>query len=398
MHHLQQLLPTLTGKTVIIRADLNVPRDEAGNITDDARIVASLASIQACLQAGAKVAVTSHLDRPAEGQYDARYSLDKITQRLSELLSMPTVLQQNWVDTPWQAQADTLTILENCRFLRGEKANNVQLSQNMAALADVWVHDAFGAAHRAEASTYGVFKYARMACAGFLLSQEYQALSQALLTPARPVLAVVGGSKVSTKLSILQNLVDKVDQLIVGGGIANTFLAAQGHAVGKSLYEKDLLPEAQAIMKAMQKKNSHGILLPLDVVVAKNFAADAPVVCKNIDAVQSDDMILDVGPATQKHLAGHIAQARTIVWNGPLGVFEFASCAGGTQALAQAIAQSKSFSIAGGGDTLAAIAAFDVRSGMDYISTGGGAFLEFLEGKCLPAFEVLENAAKKLSA
>jgi phosphoglycerate kinase len=381
----------LQGKRVFIRADLNVPQDDAGNITEDTRIRASVPAIRLALDAGAAVMVTSHLGRPTEGQFKPEDSLAPVAARLSELLGQKVELKRDWVDgvevTPGQ-----VVLLENCRLNPGEKKNSDELSQKMAALCDVYVNDAFGTAHRAEATTHGIARYARVACAGPLLAAELDALGKALGQPARPLVAIVAGSKVSTKLTILKTLADKVDHLIVGGGIANTFMLAAGLPIGKSLAEADLVEDARAIIALMEKRGA-SVPIPVDVVCAKQFAPDAQATVKPAGAVAGDDMILDIGPQTAALLAGQIAGAGTIVWNGPVGVFEFDQFAEGTKTLALAIAGSSAFSIAGGGDTLAAIAKYGIANKIDYISTGGGAFLEFLEGKTLPAVEILSQRA-----
>ena len=381
----------LAGKRVLIRADMNVPQDDSGRITDDTRIRASMGGIRAALEKGAAVMVTSHLGRPTEGQFSEADSLAPVARRLSELLGRPVPLVRDWVDGVGVEPGEAV-MLENCRFNKGEKKNDEALAKKYAALADVYVNDAFGTAHRAEASTQGVAKFAKVACAGPLLAAEIDALSRALASPKRPLTAIVAGSKVSTKLTILKSLADKVDQLIPGGGIANTFLLAAGLPIGKSLVEAQLAPEAKEIMVIMEARGA-AVPLPTDVVCGKAFAADTPASVKAVRDVQDDDMILDIGPQSAKRYAELLESAGTIVWNGPVGVFEFPAFEGGTKALAQAIAGSKAFSIAGGGDTLAAIARFGVTDRIGYISTGGGAFLEFLEGKKLPAIEVLESRA-----
>jgi len=387
----------LAGRRVFIRADLNVPQDDAGRITDDTRIRASVPAIEAALKAGAAVMVTSHLGRPTEGQFKPADSLQPVAERLAELLGRPVPLVSNWIeDTAWQSSLDPdeVVLLENCRVNKGEKKDDETLSRTMASFCDVYVNDAFGTAHRAEATTHGIAKYAPVACAGPLLAQELDALGKALHDPKRPLVAIVAGSKVSTKLTILETLSDRVDQLIVGGGIANTFLAAMGKPIGKSLSEPDLVGDAKAIIEKMKKRGAD-VPLPTDVVVGKKFDANTEARTISVDAVQADDMIFDVGPETSRAIDAIVAQAGTIVWNGPLGVFEFAPFAGGTERLAKAIASGPGFSIAGGGDTLAAIAKFDVEKDIGYISTGGGAFLEFLEGKVLPAVQVLEERATR---
>jgi phosphoglycerate kinase len=387
----------LAGKRVFIRADLNVPQDDDGRITDDTRIRASVPAIEAALKAGAAVMVTSHLGRPTEGHFKPADSLQPIADRLADLLKRDVPLISNWVDdTAWQSSldADEVVMLENCRVNKGEKKDDDVLAKKMAALCDVYVNDAFGTAHRAEATTHGIAKYAPVACAGPLLAAELDALGTALHDPKRPLVAIVAGSKVSTKLTILETLADKVDQLIVGGGIANTFLAAIGKPIGKSLSEPDLVNDAKAIIDKLKKRGA-AVPLPTDVVVGKKFSADTEARTIGVDDVRGDDMIFDVGPKTSEAIAAIVAQAGTIVWNGPLGVFEFDQFAGGTERLAKAIASGPGYSIAGGGDTLAAIAKFGIEKDVDYISTGGGAFLEFLEGKTLPAVEILEARAKR---
>jgi phosphoglycerate kinase len=377
----------LKGKRVFIRADLNVPQDDAGNITEDTRVRASVPAIRAALDAGAAVMVTSHLGRPTEGEFKPEDSLAPVAKRLSELLGLPVELKQNWVDGVDVAPGQVV-LLENCRVNKGEKKNSDELAQKMAKLCDIYVNDAFGTAHRAEATTHGIAKFAPMVAAGPLLAAELDALGKALGAPQRPLLAIVAGSKVSTKLSILQSLADKVDNLIVGGGIANTFMKAVGLNIGKSLAENDLVNEAKAIIDKMAARGAT-VPIPVDVVCAKAFSPTAAATTKLVADVADDDMILDIGPQTAAQLAAQIAQAGTIVWNGPVGVFEFDQFAEGTKTLAHAIAQSKAFSIAGGGDTLAAIAKYKIADQIGYISTGGGAFLEFLEGKTLPAVEIL---------
>jgi phosphoglycerate kinase len=379
------------GRRVFIRADLNVPQDEAGQITEDTRIRASVPCIRMALDAGAAVMVTSHLGRPTEGEFKPADSLAPVAQRLSELLGQPVPLRSDWVGGVDVAPGQVV-LLENCRLNKGEKKNNEALARQMAQLCDIFVHDAFGTAHRAEASTYGIAQFAAVACAGPLLSAEIDAISKALANPKRPLIAIVAGSKVSTKLTILQSLAAKVDGLIVGGGIANTFMLASGLAIGKSLAEPDLLDQARAVMAAMQARGA-AVPIPVDVVTAKTFAADAPATVKAANEVADDDLILDIGPRTARQLAEQLMAAGTIVWNGPVGVFEFDNFAGGTETLARAIAQSAAFSIAGGGDTLAAIAKYGIEKDVGYISTGGGAFLEVLEGKTLPAFEILARRA-----
>jgi phosphoglycerate kinase len=384
----------LQGKRVFIRADLNVPQDDAGNITEDTRIRASVPAIKAAVAAGAKVMVTSHLGRPTEGEFKPEDSLAPVAKRLSELLGQPVELKQNWVDGAGLEglQAGQVVLLENVRVNKGEKKNSDELAQKMAALCDIYVNDAFGTAHRAEASTHGIAKFAPVAAAGPLLAAELDALGKALGAPARPLLAIVAGSKVSSKLSILKALADKVDNLIVGGGIANTFMKAIGLNIGKSLVENDLVDEAKAIIDIMAKRGAQ-VPIPVDVVCAKEFSPTAVATVKDVKDVADDDMILDIGPKTAAQLAQQIAAAGTVVWNGPVGVFEFDQFGEGTKTLALAIAASKAFSIAGGGDTLAAIAKYDISEQVGYISTGGGAFLEFLEGKILPAVEILTQRA-----
>ena len=385
----------VAGKRVFIRADLNVPQDHSpegrGHITEDTRIRASVPCIRMALDAGAAVMVTSHLGRPTEGAFKPEDSLAPVAARLSELLGRPVPLLANWVDGVTVKPGDVV-LLENCRVNKGEKKNDEALSRKMAALCDIFVHDAFGTAHRAEASTYGIAEYAPVACAGPLLAAEIDAVTQALAHPKRPLLAIVAGSKVSTKLTILQSLAAKVDGLIVGGGIANTFMLAAGLPIGKSLAEPTLLDEARSVMAAMKARGA-AVPIPTDVVVAKTFAADAPATVKAAADVAADDLILDIGPQTAALLAVQLKNAGTIVWNGPLGVFEFDAFAHGTETVARAIADSSAFSIAGGGDTLAAIAKYGIEKDIGYISTGGGAFLEVLEGKTLPAFEVLARRA-----
>ncbi|MFY9138263.1 phosphoglycerate kinase [Zwartia sp.] len=381
----------LKGQRVFIRADLNVPFDDAGHITEDTRIRASVPGIRLALDAGAAVMVTSHLGRPTEGTLTQEDSLAPIAKRLSELLGMPVELVQNWVDGVSVAPGQVV-LLENCRVNKGEKKNDPELSKKMAALCDVYVNDAFGTAHRAEATTHGIAQFAPIACAGPLLQAELEALGRALLAPKRPLVAIVGGSKVSTKLSILQSLADKVDQLIVGGGIANTFMLAAGLPIGKSLAEPDQLDQARAVMEKMQARGA-AVPIPVDVVCAKEFSAQAKATTKSAKDVEADDLILDIGPQTSAQLAEILKNAGTIVWNGPVGVFEIEAFAQGTASVSHAIAASAGFSIAGGGDTLAAIAKFGITDQVGYISTGGGAFLEFLEGKVLPAVDILQKRA-----
>lgn len=378
----------LKGKRVLIRSDLNVPQDEAGNITEDTRIRASIPAIEICLQAGAAVMVTSHLGRPTEGQFKPENSLAPVAHRIAEILHRKVPLISNWVDGGFDLQPGDLVLLENCRVNVGEKKNSEVLSKKIAALCDVYVNDAFGTAHRAEATTHGVARFAPIACAGPLMAAELDALSRALANPKRPLIAIVAGSKVSSKLTILKALAEKVDELIVGGGIANTFMLAKGLPIGKSLAEPDLVNEAREIMALMEKRGAH-VPIPEDVVVANELSPLARANRVPSNEVAEDDMILDVGPKTAARLSTMLAHAGTIVWNGPLGVFEIDQFGGGTKMIAAAIAHSPAFSIAGGGDTLAAIAKYGIENQVDYISTGGGAFLEFLEGKILPAFAVL---------
>lgn len=379
------------GKRVFIRADLNVPQDDAGRITEDTRIRASMPCIQMALDAGAAVMVTSHLGRPTEGELKPEDSLEPVAQRLGELLGREVPVLKDWVDGVEVAPGQ-LVMLENCRVNVGEKKNKEELARKMAALCDIFVHDAFGTAHRAEGTTYGMAQFAPIACAGPLLAAEIDAINRALANPRRPLVAIVAGSKVSTKLSILQALSNNVDQLIVGGGIANTFMLAAGLKIGKSLAEPSLLAEAKAVIDAMKARGAE-VPIPVDVVVAKTFAADAQASVKSAQAVDDDDLILDIGPQTAARLADQLKAAGTIVWNGPVGVFEFAAFEAGTRTIAMAIAESSAFSIAGGGDTLAAIAKYGIEKKVGYISTGGGAFLEMLEGKTLPAFEILQRRA-----
>ena len=385
----------IAGRRVFIRADLNVPQDHSpqghGAITEDTRIRASVPCIRMALDAGAAVMVTSHLGRPVEGQFEPADSLAPVATRLSQLLGRDVPLVSNWVDGVSVAPGQVV-LLENCRLNVGEKKNDQTLAKKMAALCDVFVHDAFGTAHRAEASTYGIAQYAPVACAGRLLAAEIDALTKALTAPQRPLVAIVAGSKVSTKLTILQALAHKVDGLIVGGGIANTFMLAAGLPIGKSLAEPDLVDQARRVIDAMQARGA-AVPIPTDVVTAKTFSADAPATVKAAADVAVDDLILDIGPQTAALLAAQLQAAGTIVWNGPVGVFEFDAFAHGTETLARAIAASPAFSIAGGGDTLAAIAKYGIEGDIGYISTGGGAFLEVLEGKTLPAFEILQRRA-----
>lgn len=374
------------GKRVFIRADLNVPQDDTGAITDDTRIRAALPGIRYALDGGAAVMVTSHLGRPTEGEFKAEDSLAPIASRMGELLGRTVPVVVNWVDGV-AVKPGELVMLENCRINKGEKKCDDGLSKKLAALCDIWAHDAFGTAHRAEATTYGMGKYAAVACAGPCVAAELEALTLALARPARPLVAIVGGSKVSTKLTVLEALADQVDQLVVGGGIANTFLLASGKKIGKSLAEPDLLEQSKRILAKVH------VPLPTDVVCAKEFSATAAATVKRIDDVADDDMILDIGPESAKLLADLAAQAGTIVWNGPVGVFEFDAFSSGTTILADAISKSKAFSLAGGGDTVAAINKYGTK--VDYISTAGGAFLEFLEGKILPAVDILEQRCEK---
>ena len=379
------------GKRVFIRADLNVPQDDDGHITEDTRIRASVPAIRMALEAGAAVMVTSHLGRPTEGEFKPEDSLEPVAERLSELLGRRVPLISNWVDGVKVAPGEVV-LLENCRVNKGEKKNNEELARKMAALCDIFVHDAFGTAHRAEGTTYGIAQFAPVACAGPLLGAEIDAISKAIEAPNRPLVAIVAGSKVSTKLTILESLSKNVDQLIVGGGIANTFMLAAGLNIGKSLAEHDLVDAAKVVMNAMKARGAE-VPIPTDVVVAKEFGANAQAVVKKATDVADDDMILDIGPETSATLAAKLKAAGTIVWNGPVGVFEFDQFAKGTEAIARAIAESPAFSIAGGGDTVAAIAKFGIAKEVSYITTGGGAFLEVLEGKTLPAFEILSKRA-----
>lgn len=381
----------VAGQRVFIRADLNVPQNDAGEITEDTRIRASIPCLQMALDAGAAVMVTSHLGRPTEGEFKPSDSLAPVALRMGELMGRDIPVVADWVNGV-DVKPGQLVMLENCRVNKGEKKNDETLAKKMAALCDIFVHDAFGTAHRAEASTYGIAQFAKVACAGPLLAAEMDAISQALANPKRPLVAIVAGSKVSTKLTILRALADKVDQLIVGGGIANTFMLAAGLKIGKSLAEPDLLDEARAVMEAMKARGA-AVPIPTDVVTAKTFAADAVATIKAATDVADDDLILDIGPQTAGALAEQLKAAGTIVWNGPVGVFEFAAFENGTKVIAQAIAESSAFSIAGGGDTLAAIAKYGIEQQVGYISTGGGAFLEVLEGKTLPAFEILAKRA-----
>ena len=381
----------VAGKRVFVRADLNVPQDASGAITEDTRIRASRPCLQMALDAGAAVMVTSHLGRPIEGEFKPADSLAPVAVRLGELMQREISVVSDWVDGV-DVQPGQLVVLENCRLNKGEKKNDEALARKMAALCDIFVHDAFGTAHRAEASTYGIAQYAPVACAGPLLAAEMDAITAAFAHPKRPLVAIVAGSKVFTKLTILKALAANVDQLIVGGGIANTFMLAQGLNIGKSLAEPDLLAEAKAVIEAMKVRGAE-VPIPTDVVCAKAFAADAPATIKQAGDIEDDDLILDIGPNTTARLAAQLKSAGTIVWNGPVGVFEFDAFAKGTEGIARAIAESSAFSIAGGGDTLAAIAKYGIEKDVGYISTGGGAFLEVLEGKTLPAFEILQKRA-----
>ncbi len=382
----------LKGKRVFIRADLNVPVKD-GKVTSDARITASMPTIEHCLKAGAMVMVTSHLGRPEEGVFTAENSLQPVADVMAAKLGRPVRVIRDWVDGGFTVAAGEVVLLENCRFNKGEKKNVEATAKKYAALCDLFVMDAFGTAHRAEASTYGVAQFAPAACAGFLVAGELEALHQALASPARPMVAIVGGSKVSTKLTVLEALSEKVDQLVVGGGIANTFLAASGKPVGKSLCEHDLIPTAQALMKKM---TARGATIPIaaDVVCGKKFDANEPAVQKGAGSVADDDMIFDIGPKAAQELVDIIMKAGTVVWNGPVGVFEFDQFGAGTEAIAKAIASTSAFTLAGGGDTIAAIQKYDIYDKVSYISTAGGAFLEYLEGKVLPAVAILEQRAK----
>ncbi|MCE5180913.1 MAG: phosphoglycerate kinase [Betaproteobacteria bacterium] len=383
----------LKGKRVLIRSDLNVPVKD-GKVTSDARITASMKTFEFCLKAGAKVMVMSHLGRPIEGEYSEENSLKPVADDLSKKLGKPVRLIKDWVDGGFDVADGELVLLENVRFNTGEKKNVDETAQKYAKLCDVFVMDAFGTAHRAQGSTHGVAKYAPVACAGILLTGELEALTKALLNPARPMVAIVGGSKVSTKLTVLEALSEKVDQMVVGGGIANTFLKATGKNVGKSLCEDDLVPTAQALMKKMTARGAT-IPIAVDVVCGKKFDANEPAVLKDAGAVSDDDMIFDIGPKSAQELVDIIMKAGTVVWNGPVGVFEFDQFGAGTKQIAEAIANTKAFTLAGGGDTIAAIQKYDIYDKVSYISTAGGAFLEFLEGKILPAVEILEQRASK---
>lgn len=381
----------LKGKRVFIRADLNVPIKD-GKVTSDARITASMATIDHCLKQKASVMVTSHLGRPEEGVWSQENSLQPVADDIAARLGRPVRLIRDWVENGFDVAEGELVVLENCRFNKGEKKNVDETAQKYAKLCDVFVMDAFGTAHRAEASTHGIAKYAPVACAGILLTEELEALTKALLSPARPMVAIVGGSKVSTKLTVLESLSEKVDQMVVGGGIANTFLKAAGKNIGKSLCEDDLVPTAKMLMDKMAKRHA-SIPIAVDVVVGKKFDANEPAILKDADAVLDDEMIFDIGPKSAQELADIIMKAGTVVWNGPVGVFEFDQFGAGTRTIAMAIANTKAFTLAGGGDTIAAIQKYDIYNQISYISTAGGAFLEFLEGKKLPAVEILEQRA-----
>ena len=383
----------LKGKRVLIRSDLNVPVKD-GKVTSDARISASLPTFNHCLKAGAKVMVMSHLGRPTEGEYSEENSLKPVAEDLSKKLGKPVRLVKDWVDGGFDVAAGELVLLENVRFNKGEKKNVEETAKKYAKLCDVFVMDAFGTAHRAQGSTYGVAQFAPVACAGLLLTAELEALTKALLNPKRPMVAIVGGSKVSTKLTVLESLSEKVDQMVVGGGIANTFLAADGKKIGKSLAEVDLIPTAKSLMAKMKKRNA-SIPIAVDVVVGKKFDANEKAVLKDAGNVADDDMIFDIGPKSAQELADIIMKAGTVVWNGPVGVFEFDQFGAGTKKIAEAIANTKAFTLAGGGDTIAAIQKYNIYDKVSYISTAGGAFLEFLEGKKLPAVDILEQRAKK---
>lgn len=382
----------LRGKRVFIRSDLNVPVKD-GKVTSDARITASLPTIEFALKAGAKVMVTSHLGRPEEGVFSAENSLQPVADVMSAKLGKPVRLVRNWVDGGFDVAEGEVVLLENCRFNMGEKKSLDETSQKYAKLCDVFVMDAFGTAHRAEASTHGIARYAPVAAAGMLLVEELDALTKALLDPARPMVAIVGGSKVSTKLTVLESLAEKVDQLVVGGGIANTFLKAAGHEVGKSLCEDELVPTAKQLMEKMSRRGA-AVPIAVDVVCGKQFDPNEPAVLKDASDVAADDMIFDIGPKSAKELADIIMRAGTVVWNGPVGVFEFDQFGAGTRTIAEAIANTSAFTLAGGGDTIAAIQKYDIYDRVSYISTAGGAFLEFLEGKKLPAVDILEQRAR----
>ncbi len=381
----------LKNKQVFIRADLNVPIKD-GVITSDARIIASMATIDYCLKQGAKVMVTSHLDRPEEGVWSEENSLKPVADNIATRLNKPVRLIKDWVEGGFEVEDSELVVLENCRFNKGEKKNIDETAQKYAKLCDVFVMDAFGTAHRAQASTHGIAKYAPVACAGILLTKELEALTKALLNPKRPMVAIIGGSKVSTKLTVLESLSEKVDQMVVGGGIANTFLKAAGKNIGKSLCEDDLVSTAKTLMDKMTKRNA-SIPIAVDVVVGKKFDANEPAVLKDANAVTDEEMIFDIGPKSAQELADIIMKAGTVVWNGPVGVFEFDQFGAGTKTIAMAIANTKAFTLAGGGDTIAAIQKHNIYDKISYISTAGGAFLEFLEGKKLPAVEILEKRA-----
>lgn len=382
----------LKGKRVFIRADLNVPVKD-GKVTSDARITASMATINHCLGAGAKVMVTSHLGRPEEGEWSEENSLKPVADNIAARLNKPVRLIRDWVDGGFDVAEGELVVLENCRINKGEKKNLEETARKYASLCDVFVMDAFGTAHRAQASTYGIAQFAPVACAGILLTEELEALTKALDNPARPMVAIVGGSKVSTKLTVLESLSEKVDQLVVGGGIANTFLKATGKNIGKSLCEDDLVPTANSLMEKMMQRNA-SIPVAVDVVVGKKFDANEPAVLKDAGEVADDDMIFDIGPKSAQQVVDIIMNAGTVVWNGPVGVFEFDQFGTGTEKIARAIAETNAFTLAGGGDTIAAIQKYDIYDKVSYISTAGGAFLEFLEGKKLPAVEILETRAK----
>lgn len=378
-------------RRVFVRADMNVPQNADGSITEDTRIRASVPCLQMALEAGAAIMVTSHLGRPTEGDYTPKDSLAPVAKRLGELLGREVTLVQDWIEGV-EVMPGQIVMLENCRLNVGEKKNDETLARKMAKLCDIYVNDAFGTAHRAEGTTYGIAQFAPIACAGPLLSAEIDAIEKALTAPKRPLIAIVAGSKVSTKLSILESLARNVDQLIVGGGIANTFMLAAGHNIGKSLAEHDLVKDAKSVMDAMKARGAE-VPIPTDVVTAKTFAADAVATVKQASEVAEDDLILDIGPETAQKLASQLKQAGTIVWNGPVGVFEFSAFEQGTKTIAKAVAESSAFSIAGGGDTLAAIAKYGIEKNVSYISTGGGAFLEILEGKTLPALSILSQRA-----
>ncbi|GAB4174690.1 MAG: phosphoglycerate kinase [Rhodocyclaceae bacterium] len=382
----------LAGKRVFVRADLNVPVKD-GKVTSDARITASMPTIEHCLKAGAKVMVTSHLGRPTEGEFSEENSLKPVAEVMAAKLGRPVRVVRDWVEGGFEVAEGEVVLLENCRINKGEKKNADETAKKYAALCDVFVMDAFGTAHRAEASTHGIAKYAPVACAGILLAGELEALGRALENPVRPMVAIVGGSKVSTKLTVLESLSEKVDQLVVGGGIANTFLRAAGKPVGKSLCEEDLVPTARALMKKMQERGA-SIPVAVDVVVGKKFDPGEPAVLKDAGSVADDDMIFDIGPKSARQLADIILRAGTVVWNGPVGVFEFDQFGAGTKTIAEAIAATRAFTLAGGGDTIAAIQKYGIYDKVSYISTAGGAFLEFLEGKTLPAVEILEQRAR----